>query len=318
MSHIDILIAGTVYADLIFQGVRPPKPGTEVFAEQFTICPGGAANRAVAASRLGTQVAILTYFSSDELGKLIYKLLEKEPNLHLEYAQKSDNVTTPTTISLTDNNDRSFITFEKPQTIPPFREEITPKIVYLDASKPLPKWAYQLQQSSTLLASGVGWDSSKSWEEQTLLRFQEFDINFMNDKEALAYTHTSTIDEAIEVLQHVSKHFIITLGKKGAVAYCLQESKKPVYTPTIATTTLDTTGAGDTFAAAYMVSLIWNWDIRHRLQFANLCASLSVRSLGGSASSPTLLDIAHFLQECPQSTSQEYSFILEHLTNIYQ
>ena len=64
MTKFDVCIAGTVFADLVFTGVSLPKPGTEVFADDFSLSPGGAANRAVAAARLGASTNLITHFGN--------------------------------------------------------------------------------------------------------------------------------------------------------------------------------------------------------------------------------------------------------------
>ena len=57
---LDLLFAGSVFCDLVFAGVPVPDPGGEVFARAFRLTPGGVANRAVAASRLGARTALLS------------------------------------------------------------------------------------------------------------------------------------------------------------------------------------------------------------------------------------------------------------------
>ena len=55
---------------------------------------------------------------------------------------------------------------------------------------------------------------------------------------------------------------------------------------------MDATGAGDVFAAAFVLATLRQWTLRNRLAFANLCAALSVQHFGGSLSAPGWGDIA--------------------------
>ena len=57
--------------DLVFTGVNAPAPGAEVFADGFAISPGGAANRAVAAARLGAHTALVTELGDDPIGCIV-------------------------------------------------------------------------------------------------------------------------------------------------------------------------------------------------------------------------------------------------------
>jgi sugar/nucleoside kinase (ribokinase family) len=53
----EVLVVGPWFADLIFRGLsRPVFPGTEVFAEEFGLLPGGAFTVAMALHRLGCDV----------------------------------------------------------------------------------------------------------------------------------------------------------------------------------------------------------------------------------------------------------------------
>ena len=56
--HLDLLLAGSVFCDLIFTDVLLPEPGAEVYAHAFTLTPGGAANRAVAVGKTHLATAL--------------------------------------------------------------------------------------------------------------------------------------------------------------------------------------------------------------------------------------------------------------------
>jgi sugar/nucleoside kinase (ribokinase family) len=50
----DVFVQGTVFLDIVLTGLESaPTTGTEIFAEGMGSCPGGVANFAIAASRLG-------------------------------------------------------------------------------------------------------------------------------------------------------------------------------------------------------------------------------------------------------------------------
>src|SRR3954466_4382289 len=64
-SH-EVLVAGPWFADLIFRGLsRPSVPGTEVFAEEFSLLPGGAFTLAMALHRLEHDVVWSADFGND-------------------------------------------------------------------------------------------------------------------------------------------------------------------------------------------------------------------------------------------------------------
>lgn len=61
--ELDVFLTGTVFFDIIFIGMEgPPKQGTEVWADGMGSSPGGVANLAVAAARLGLRTGLAATF----------------------------------------------------------------------------------------------------------------------------------------------------------------------------------------------------------------------------------------------------------------
>ncbi len=65
----DILVVGSLNADLVVRVPRFPQPGETISGEDLKIIPGGkGANQAVAAARQGTSVAMLGRVGNDSFG----------------------------------------------------------------------------------------------------------------------------------------------------------------------------------------------------------------------------------------------------------
>lgn len=60
--------------------------------------------------------------------------------------------------------------------------------------------------------------------------------------------------------------------------------------------TVDTTGCGDAFHAAFIHGLLEGWAPPHLLRFAAAVAALKCRRLGGRAGLPTLPEVEAFLR----------------------
>jgi sulfofructose kinase len=69
----------------------------------------------------------------------------------------------------------------------------------------------------------------------------------------------------------------VTLGCEGALVY---NSGRFHYSPGFVVPTVDTTGAGDVFHAAFVYGLLAGWDTAHTLDFANASAGLNCTALG--------------------------------------
>src|SRR5512138_1403827 len=68
----DILVVGSLNADLVVRSPRFPQPGETISGEDLKIIPGGkGANQAVAAVRQGASVSMLGRVGNDSFGPLL-------------------------------------------------------------------------------------------------------------------------------------------------------------------------------------------------------------------------------------------------------
>ena len=74
----DILVAGSLNADLVVRTPRFPQPGETISGEELRVIPGGkGANQAVAAARLGADVAMLGRVGNDNFGDFLLENLRE-------------------------------------------------------------------------------------------------------------------------------------------------------------------------------------------------------------------------------------------------
>ncbi|HCX02859.1 MAG TPA: ribokinase, partial [Clostridiales bacterium] len=65
----DIVVVGSINADLVFEADKRPNPGETLIGKDFKTVPGGkGANQAIAASRLGAKVAMMGCLGEDQNG----------------------------------------------------------------------------------------------------------------------------------------------------------------------------------------------------------------------------------------------------------
>ncbi len=103
------------------------------------------------------------------------------------------------------------------------------------------------------------------------------DLLFCNEVEALSYTQKNTLDEAVEVIKTFAKTFAITLGAEGAAIYdgtdLISISANPVKA-------VDTNGAGDLFAGAFMYGLTHGKSYEEAGILASKASSIIVSQFG--------------------------------------
>jgi sugar/nucleoside kinase (ribokinase family) len=79
------------------------------------------------------------------------------------------------------------------------------------------------------------------------------DLIFCNEGEALNFTQTANIGEATKKLEALVDNFAITRGKKGAL---IKWNNKIIEIPPYPANPVDSTGAGDIFAAGFFYGII--------------------------------------------------------------
>ncbi len=103
------------------------------------------------------------------------------------------------------------------------------------------------------------------------------DLLFCNEAEALSYTQKESVDEAVEVIKTFAKTFAITLGAKGAAIYdgtdLISIDAHPVHA-------VDTNGAGDLFAGAFMYGLTHGLNFEQAGNLASKASSQIVSQFG--------------------------------------
>lgn len=103
------------------------------------------------------------------------------------------------------------------------------------------------------------------------------DLLFCNDEEALIFTGTNAIAEAREKLKQVAKRFVITLGANGALVF---DGDTFINIESYPTRAIDTNGAGDMFAGAFLYGITHGHSYAGSGKLASLAASHVVKQWG--------------------------------------
>ena len=113
------------------------------------------------------------------------------------------------------------------------------------------------------------------------------DLVFCNDAEACAFTGQDSENDAFQALIKAFPHVVMTKGKKGAdIFYNGQHAVIPAYE----TTAVDTTGAGDMFAGAFMYGITQGFSVLRSGHLASMASSKVVSQFGARLKeSPTSL-----------------------------
>ena len=103
------------------------------------------------------------------------------------------------------------------------------------------------------------------------------DLVFCNKDEALCFTGSDDLDSAIKKLKQNTKTFAITDGANGAVTY---DGEQVLRSDGVSARAVDTNGAGDMFAGAFLCAITSGRSYDWAAKLANDCASRVVAKFG--------------------------------------
>jgi sugar/nucleoside kinase (ribokinase family) len=106
---------------------------------------------------------------------------------------------------------------------------------------------------------------------------EHVDFAFCNEQEALSWGNTTDLGEAVAVLKKRASRFAITLGSKGALVWDGELEIRIAPHPVKA---IDTNGAGDMFAGAFLYAITAGYDCEAAGKLASRAAAEVVSNYG--------------------------------------
>ncbi len=283
---IKMTIIGSSSIDLVVTASKRPNQGETIIGESFKTVPGGkGANQAVAAARLGAEVYMVGSVGDDEFGKQIVNNFTSN-GVITTYVKPVTHLETGTAHITLAEGDNSII------VVKGANDYVTPELVE--------KALDVICKSDIVLIQ-------QEIPEETVEYVT--DICFANDVplilnpaparpiskaviEKVAYLTPNESEAAIlfenkdihEILKEFPNKLLVTEGKNGVRYF---DGKNENLIPSYPVETVDTTGAGDTFNAAFAVAVAEGKSMEDSIRFANRAASLSVTKFGAQGGMPT-------------------------------
>jgi len=299
-AEFDVVLSGQVFFDLVFTGLdSTPQPGTEVRTSGLGASPGGIANLAVAAGRLGLRPTLAAVLGDDAYGQWCWDVLTEE-GVDLGPSRRLEGVNTALTVSITEHDDRSMVTYDSERSIPAdelLRDGVSARAGIADLNGMRgdvdTAWWKRAADEGTRIFADIGWDSTGRWDPRDLDPLASCYAFTPNLREATAYTRTDSPLAAARRLAERVPLVVVTCGPDGAVAIDSATGEE-AQVPAVPVELLDATGAGDVFAASFVLGTLREWPLEQRLAFSALCSGLAVQQLGGSLGAPGWAEIAEW------------------------
>ncbi len=263
-------------------------------------CGGSACNSVVAASRFGSSAFFSGKVANDEEGVFFVKDL-KRAGVDFHQLDPSNGVTGKCLVMVTPDAERTMNTNLGASLELSYREIDEPALansdwLYIEGYVVTDDKRTAVARDAMTYAKQSGVKTSLSLSDpfvvevfsdniKTIIGEDGIDLIFCNGDEARSFTGTHTIEAAAESLKQYAKTFAITRGPDGSLTYDGQDIS---YNKAVQTNAIDTNGAGDMFAGAFLHALISGREYSWAAQFANTASSIVVSSFG-----PRIKDIEY-------------------------
>jgi len=302
-----IVIAGSCLVALSMKGRRFPTVGETVAADTFISEAGGkGTNQALAAARLGSEVAIIGCVGDDIYGQSVRQTY-REFGVNTTGLRTDRSACTGAAFVLINREGKNMI-----MMAPGANFRFTPND--FDKNVPLIKNSsiigFQLEINQDFVEYGI--KKAHTLGIKTLLDpapagpidpsvYAYLDFIKPNETEAAFLTGISVTDRdsAFQAAQWFFdqgvKNTIITLGENGVIVLN-REIRKHIIPPKVEA--LDSTAAGDIFCGALMHCLAEGMDFEPSVQFAVYASARSVLTLGAINAMPARQEVLEFRNQC--------------------
>ncbi|CAL5187273.1 unnamed protein product [Lathyrus oleraceus] len=299
-SHLPpVVVVGSANADIYVEIDRLPKEGETISAKTGqTLAGGKGANQACCGAKLSHPTYFVGQVGNDAHGNLVADAL-REGGVRLDYLAVVPSAPTGhAVVMLQDSGQNSIVIVGGanvsfwPQSLQLRHLEVVSSAGIVLLQREIPDFVnVQVAKAARNAGVPVIFDAGgvDAPIPQELLDF--VDIFSPNESELGRLTGLPT--ESFEEITQAAakchklgvKQVLVKLGAKGSALFI--EGEEPIQQPAIfAKTVIDTTGAGDTFTAAFSVALVEGKSKKECLRFAAAAASLCVQVKGAIPSMP--------------------------------
>jgi sugar/nucleoside kinase (ribokinase family) len=287
------LCTGNLVLDILVRPVDLPEDfaGTAVVESIEQNLGGNGANTAYTLGRLGVPVRLVGMVGPDAFGEFCLKKLASAA-VDIGGIRRSRAPTATTVALVSARGDRRFLhrlgasgeMFMEPDE---FEREIQPGMSHYHLGTPFtmprmravhPEFLKRARARGLTTSLDTQWDSQGRWIEELAPCLPLVDILFVNEDEARMLTGTTEPERVVKVLRdHGSHSVVLKMGGKGCAVFTAEEE---FAVPGFKVPVVDTTGAGDCFAGAYVAALWRGQSHREAARLANAVGALVVKTLG--------------------------------------
>lgn len=271
-------------------------------------CGGSAANTIITAQELGAKTYYSCSVANDTTGNLYYHdLINHQVDTNLTQTNRAEGNTGKCIVMVTPDAERSMCTYlgitdQLHKAVLDEQAIAASRYVYIEGylvSSPVSRAAAILVRET---AEKAGVKTSITLSDPFMVSAfknellemigDKVDLLFCNEQEALTFCETDDLYKAQECLKKYARQFVITRGKNGAAGF---DGEKTYQSHAYNAKLVDTLGAGDTFAGAFLYAITHGHRFEDATQFANITAAHVVEKLGPRLENKELIHIRQML-----------------------
>ncbi|ANB56074.1 ribokinase [Anoxybacillus sp. B7M1] len=302
----NITVVGSINIDIVARTARYPTKGETIFAEKVELLPGGkGANQATVCARLGKTVQLIGMIGQDWYGDIVLKALQKN-DIDTTYIKRIQDVATGCAIITVDRTAENTMLVVKgandqlrdTDVCEAFSKIFDSKILLVQMEIPA-EAVIQSMIEAKRKGMFVILDPAPA-EGITVRAWEHADLIIPNRQETKELTgiDVMSVDTAYEAAKHFQlmgvKNLIIKMANKGSFV-C--ENGKFEYIEAISVKSVDTVGAGDSYAGALACSIADGQELIRAAQFATIVSALKVTKWGAQAGIPTIEEVNEFCRQ---------------------
>ena len=289
-----LLCYGNMVMDILVRPVDRIAWNTTTWVEAVEQHMGGnGANTSYAAAVCGAAVRLVSVAGRDAFGD---RLLSELAGVGIDVAhvRRTEGPTAATVALVNSAGDRLFLhrigegaeAFDPPESDSAISEGMSRfHLANLFSLPGLRRRGSEILRGArgAGLATSVdtGWDSEDRWIEDLAPCLPWTDLLFVNQDEALRLGGAPDIRDAARRLREAgARTVVVKLGAQGCAVFGEEDELR---SPAFEVEVVDTTGAGDCFAGAFLTALERGSGLAEAARFSNATAALSVQRLGATA-----------------------------------
>jgi sugar/nucleoside kinase (ribokinase family) len=277
---VDVISFGSVFLELVFGHVQElPRPGEEVYTDEFAISCGGAVTSASAAARSGAQAGLCTLLG-DDLGSRVVAEYCVQAGVDLSPSARLHRRTAGISVVLNFDGDRAFVTHMPPRPpgepaeIDRWREVLRrerPAWCYLHAGAGVAGFLREARELGTRAVIDVAFGVIEKMPQEVIECVRLAEVFVPNSAELQRLTGAGSLAGAMAIAAGWGTPLVVKRGADGALV-AGPDGITEVTSGVRQVEVRDLTGAGDSFAGAL---------IGARLQGASLIEAVTAANAAG-------------------------------------